>query len=308
MQITYAIADIGTNSVRLMLADATRTPVKKYLTTTRIGEALHQTGLLSSAGMERTLEALKGYKALADEHAVPMWTFATSAVRDAKNKAEFLAMAEAAGIIIDVVDGETEGMLGYLGVGAPGRMALIDIGGGSSEIACGENGQLLTSFSAPVGCVRALDRFRGDTSQAALSELKDWLKNAQVTEKGLRRTMTEAAKALGKVDSVYAVSGTATSLASLFVGATDSYQPEKIQGIAVEKQTIEELTAKLAATPVAELCAIPVLGKRGDLIAYGGALLLACMELLGAERIVISDSDNLEGYLRYRLDRNGANG
>ena len=303
MNITYAVADIGTNSVRLMLADEACRPVKKYLTTTRIGEALHRTRRLSPEGAARTLEALKAYKSQADHYGVELWAFATSAVRDAENRQEFLSAALSQGIAIHVVSGQTEGMLGFLGVGVQEPMTLIDIGGGSTEIAYGENGSPQVSFSCPVGCVRALDRFGGDSSPAALSELKAWLRNTPVTVAGTVQSMGQAMAALSGRGRVYAVSGTATSIASLIAGATDRHQPEKIQGMTLDRSTVEQTVKELAQTPVSQLCSIPVLGKRGDLIAYGGALLLQCMDSLSAEAITISDSDNLEGYLRYRLSK-----
>jgi len=105
----YAVTDIGTNSVRLMLADEELRVVEKRLATTRIGEKIAETGELSEAGMERTLNALLGYAKAASDFGAPLWAFATSAVRDAKNKEEFLRRARGLGIEIEVVDGGTQG-------------------------------------------------------------------------------------------------------------------------------------------------------------------------------------------------------
>ena len=297
----YAVADIGTNSVRLMLADETLCPVEKRLITTRIGEKLSETGALSEAGMARTLNALCGYADAAAEFGAPLWAFATSAVRDANNGLEFLRRAMAVGIPIEVISGETEAELAYLGVGALERATLIDIGGGSIEVAQGEGGRLHAAFSAPVGCVRALERFGAYADEEALSALSEWLLAERVS--GRRLSMGEALSSLKPAGRAYAVSGTATSIASLFVGATGAYCAPAIQGRIVTGGDVRAVLDRLKKMTVAQRCAIPVLGERGDLIILGGVLLLTCMGALDAGEIVISDADNLEGYLRYRLKK-----
>jgi len=299
----YAIADIGTNSVRLMLADENLRPVQKYLTTTRIGETLSSSGELSEAGMRRTLAALCQYAEKAARFGAPLWAFATSAVRDAQNREEFLKRAHAAGIGIEVVSGETEAELAFLGVGAAGRATLIDIGGGSTEVAQGEDGKLLAAFSAPVGCVRALERLGDRSDEAAQRELSEWLLSARVS--GGSIAMGEALSTLKPAGRVYAVSGTATSLASLFAGVTEEYRPDAVHNKVVTQKDICAVLDRLRGMTVEQRCAIPVLGERGDLILHGGTLLLTCMKALGAKEVTVSDADNLEGYLRYRLRQGG---
>lgn len=298
----YAVTDIGTNSVRLMLADEELRVVEKRLATTRIGEKIAETGELSEAGMERTLNALLGYAKAASDFGAPLWAFATSAVRDAKNKEEFLRRARGLGIEIEVVDGGTEAALAYIGVGAAGKATLIDIGGGSTEAAQGENGTLKAGFSAPVGCVRALERFGRDAGEKEFGRLSEWFRNERIS--GGTLTMKEALLSLRPAGRVYAVSGTATSIASIFVGAEERYDASAVQGKVVSKGDVFAVMKRLGKLTVEERCAIPVLGERGDLILFGGAILLDCMELLGAGEITVSDSDNLEGYLRYRLSQN----
>ncbi|MGI6150929.1 MAG: hypothetical protein ACOYIR_03135 [Christensenellales bacterium] len=301
----YAVADIGTNSVRLMLADETLRPVEKRLITTRIGEKLAQTGELSEAGMARTLNALCLYAEAAADFGAPLWAFATSAVRDAANREEFLRRALAVGIPIEVVSGEREAELAFLGVGSTERATLIDVGGGSTEVAQGEGGRLHAAFSAPVGCVRALERFGDRDDAQARAALAAWLLAERVWGGGM--TMGEALSSLKPAGRVYAVSGTATSIASLFVGATEAYSASAVQDIVVTETDLRAVLNRLGRMTVEQRCAIPVLGERGDLIVHGGVLLLTCMEALEATEITISDADNLEGYLRYRL-RKGASG
>ena len=295
----YAVCDVGTNSVRLMLADEALRPLYKTLVTTRIGDELATTSRLSEGGMARTLTALSEYRYAAEEYNLPLWAFATSAVRDAENKEEFLARCEDRGLFLEVVSGETEGMLGFLGVGAPGPARLVDIGGGSTEIACGADGLVHRSFSAPVGCVRALTCF--GFAPDGPQKVRRWLRETMVTVEGERLPMALAMERTDPAAPVYAVSGTATSLASFAAGATNAYRAEAVNGLLLSKKKIEEILAELSALTPQERCAIPVLSERGDLILYGGALLLECMECLGATTVTVSDADNLEGYLRARV-------
>lgn len=297
----YAIADIGTNSVRLMLADENLRPVQKFLTTTRIGEKLMETGELSEAGMVRTLDALCRYAEEAANFGAPLWAFATSAVRDAVNKEEFLRRALSVGIPVEVVSGETEAKLAFLGVGTTERATLIDIGGGSTEVAQGEGGELLAAYSVPVGCVRALERYGTRSDAEVFASLALWFFQERVSGKSM--TMGDALSSLRPAGRVYAVSGTATSIASLFAGATQGYDAAAVQGRVLTREDVLAILDRLRGMTVEQRCAIPVLGERGDLIVHGGVLLLFCMEALGAKEITISDADNLEGYLRYRLTR-----
>ena len=297
----YAVSDIGTNSVRLMLADENCRPAEKRLLSTRIGEKLSETGGLTEGGMARTLNALSGYAKAAHEFGAPLWVFATSAVRDATNKSVFLDRALDAGIPVEVVSGETEAKLAYLGIGALEKLTLIDIGGGSTEAAKGKGGELGAAYSAPVGCVRALERYGSNPSDSELAALSEWLLDAKVS--GGEITMCEALASFKPAGRVYAVSGTATSLASIFVGVTQEYSAGAVHGKVVTKEGILAVLENLRKLTVEQRCAIPVLSDRGELIIHGGVLLLTSMDALGSNDVVVSDSDNLEGYLRYRLNR-----
>lgn len=282
----YAVIDIGTNSVRLMLAsfDGAVKPHKKKVITTRIGEALHETGELSENGMQRTLQALREF--LKDSvEANTVMAFATSAVRDAVNKAEFLRRCkDELGLIVDVVEGEREAVLGFVGAVGQNEGRLIDIGGGSTELIYGKNGIVEAAFSIPVGCVRALSRYPQETDFPAVRE---WLKSLS----------KEPFETLLKIDApAYAVGGTATTLCALSKGMT-AYDAAAIQGSILTVQAIEAVDCELGRQTVNERREHPLLKERGDIIRYGAALLLQCMAGFNVNSVIVSDTDNLEGYL-----------
>jgi exopolyphosphatase/guanosine-5'-triphosphate,3'-diphosphate pyrophosphatase len=170
-----AAIDCGTNSVRLLIADRDGRSLRDITRTMRIvrlGAGVDRTGRLAAAALERTAAALAEYRALIDEadvHCVRM--VATSAVRDAANRADFDAMVERVlGHRAEVVTGIEEAELSFTGactglVDAPaGGVVVADIGGGSTELVRGfaESG-VDAAVSLDVGSVRLTERhIRGD--------------------------------------------------------------------------------------------------------------------------------------------------
>jgi exopolyphosphatase / guanosine-5'-triphosphate,3'-diphosphate pyrophosphatase len=165
----YAAIDIGSNSIRLLVAEAvtagkTGLPVLTTLaadrSVTRLGASVFQDGRLSQESMELVCQNLarmaETYQGL---HVSGVRAVATAAVRDASNQAEFLEKASAAaGTPVEIISGQEEARLIHLGVQArwpnPQRVLIIDVGGGSAEVVLSENSKLMTAFSKPLGAVR----------------------------------------------------------------------------------------------------------------------------------------------------------
>ncbi|MDO4573478.1 MAG: hypothetical protein Q4C13_08915, partial [Clostridia bacterium] len=149
------IVDIGSNSIRAMKAErAAGAPgfFPKQLFTTRLADGLLLTGRLQPEPIARSLEALKSIRAFAEQEGLRIRAYATSAVRDAANREDFLIPAEALlGSPVDVLNGEREANYAYKGA-AGGEGGLIDIGGGSTQIVTRDR-----AISCPIGCVRARD-------------------------------------------------------------------------------------------------------------------------------------------------------
>ena len=166
-----AAVDVGTNSVLLLVAergeDGAVHPVREEAEITRLGRGVDRTGVLSPEGMEATLDVLARYASLARaDRARALVVTATSAARDARNGAEFLARAqERAGVAVEILSGDEEARLSYLAVaeefgdeaGAAGLL-VIDVGGGSTEFVHGRGRAVEFRKSLDIGSVRLTER------------------------------------------------------------------------------------------------------------------------------------------------------
>ncbi len=166
----YAAIDIGSNSVRMEAAEVTPGMPVRILASdrevTRLGESVFTTGAVSEEAMTATCAVLTRMAALYRKLDVSgVRAVATSAIRDSKNQAEFLARAsKAAGTPIEIISGREEARLIHLGVESAWpqpdkRVLIIDIGGGSAEIIAAEHGRLAEAFSRPLGAVRLYEMF-----------------------------------------------------------------------------------------------------------------------------------------------------
>jgi exopolyphosphatase/guanosine-5'-triphosphate,3'-diphosphate pyrophosphatase len=277
----YAVIDIGSNSVRLMFV-ANGKVLYKRLNTTRLGEGLAQTGRLNAEAIRRSAQAVADYFSLAtQEGAQSTYAFATAAVRSAINGEEFVQAVQAlCGLRVEVIAGDMEAEIGMLGALGTGDGAVIDVGGASTELVVKKNGINVYKKSINVGVVRLKDACGLDL--AALQTRC----NAEVKQ-------FFDAPAL---KTVYAIGGTATTLAALALGLKE-YDSQKITGFALSQNAMQTLVEKLSTKTVAEIAAMPCMPKgRADVITGGAVWLLTIMRALQIESLLVSDRDNLEGY------------
>lgn len=277
----FAVIDIGSNSVRLMLVADGKT-LYKTLQTTRLGEGLANAPVLLPQAIERTAQAVASLRerALADG-AEEVYVFATAAVRTAENREIFLSRVHAlCGLSVEVISGEKEAEIGILGALGEADGALIDVGGASTEIVIKAGGALVYKKSADVGVVRLKDACGRD---------KDKLISAA----------RAAAKTYGAVrlpKTLYAIGGTATTLAALFLGL-QTYDSARVTGTEITQAQLARLADKLSAMSVEEIAALPCMPKgRADVLSGGAVLLGTLTEIFGVEKLIVSDRDNLEGY------------
>jgi exopolyphosphatase / guanosine-5'-triphosphate,3'-diphosphate pyrophosphatase len=144
MSAPVAAIDCGTNSVRLLVSADGRTTLERLMRITRLGEGVHAAGRLDPAAVERTVAVLREYREVMDRFGVERVRMtATSAARDAANRDDFFgAAAEAVGVEPELLSGEEEGRLSFLGATAEldpavGPFLVVDIGGGSTEFVFG---------------------------------------------------------------------------------------------------------------------------------------------------------------------------
>ena len=277
----YAVIDVGSNSVRLMFV-ADGKVLYKTLSTTRLGEGIAQTRTLSAEAMQRTVLAINTFydRAKADG-AEQVAVFATASVRSAKNGNVFVqAVKEHCGLVVDVIDGQTEAEIGAMGALGTGDGTIIDVGGASTEIAVRKDGKLIYKKSVDVGVVRLKDVCGRD-----IHALKTYGKDK-----------TSAFTDAPILQDVYAIGGTATTLATQFLQLTE-YNSNVVTGTRITLDNMRKLADKLSLLSVEETAKLPCMPTgRADVLLGGTLWLVTVMEELNIPAIVVSDRDNLEGY------------
>ncbi len=293
--MNWAVVDLGTNSARLMIACVYGKKVislYKTIRTIRIGEGMTTHGCISQAAMERAKTALLEFRQIGKEHkANDFLCFATSAVREAGNKDEFLAFINTeCGIDIDVVSGDMEALLGFAGC-VHGSGGMIDIGGGSTEIVFGSINDVHFMNSFKIGTVRYHQLFPGgDEADAAAFNL------AHAHAADTFRDIPDTAEF-----EFMGIGGTATALAAIDLELKE-YFAERVQGHEITLKKAQRLCAMLKGMTKEQRKTLTGLEEnRADVIVFGAIILLEFMKAVRAERIIVSDRDNQEGYLMMKL-------
>ena len=270
-----AAVDLGTNSTRLLVADANGRleEVVRRLVITRLGEGVDERRRLLPLPIARVRNALSDFRreleALGAERTL---CIATSAVRDAENGEAFLGEIEwSYGFTTLLLTGDEEAEMTLRGIGAvePGTL-VVDIGGGSTELQVVGDG---VRVSLDVGCVRMTERF-GEDVEAVRAHVRTLLPEAAPS------------RAVG-------VAGTVTTIAALDLALAE-YDPERIHGHVIPSQAVEEQTARLAALPLEERARLVEPG-RAPVIVAGGAILAELLAFYGLEGIEASERDILHG-------------
>ena len=277
----FAVIDVGSNSVRLMFV-ADGKVLYKALNTTRLGEGLASSTTLKEEAVARSVNAVVAfYDKAKEEGAEKVYAFATAAVRSATNGQVFVDGVRALRPLqVEVISGEEEAEIGILGALGNDDGGIVDVGGASTEIVVKKEGNVLFKKSVNIGVVRLKDKCGRD-------------KNALV------QTARAAAKeyvGFPPVSNLYALGGTATTLAALALGL-QTYSSEKITGAILTKEKMQELADKLSQMSVEEIALLPCMPKgRADVLSGGAVLLATLMQELGIQTLTASDRDNLEGY------------
>ncbi len=265
-------------------------------TGTRLGEGLRESGSLGAAAMERTLAAVAAFVARVRARDADLSSIATSAMRRANNAAEFSArMRETTGVPLQVLDGAAEAQASFIGAtyGVPRdgmRTAVVDVGGGSTEVAVGRDGSLERAQSIEIGSVRVSERF-GDLMGNAPGP------RAHAAALEARAAIDEEIAAFGAfrpVARVRAVAGTATTVAAVAAGS----HVDRVSGTVLALATLETTIDRLLDLSLEERRALPgMLPQRADILAGGALVLAQTLTRLGAAEALIETNDLLLGYL-----------
>lgn len=294
--------DIGTLTCRLLIADlAPGHPFKELRSERRIlrlGEGVDQTKRLSPAAMDRVIHCLQEWRSVIENHEVEATAVvATSAVRDASNRAEFLARVKAeCGLEVELISGEEEARRTLLGIrsGLPigvTDILALDIGGGSTEFILDRVGQKPTVRSIDIGVVRLCERLlhHDPPTEEEVRHAREWITRetkAAVAEMGDYRQATFVGTA-----------GTVTALAAM-AQQLPAYEPARIHNYVLKLDTIQELEQTLLSRTKAERVGLPGLEKnREEVIAAGAIIIRTIMETLGQQSVLVSDLGLREGVL-----------
>lgn len=288
-----AIVDIGSNSVRLVVySGATRAPFVLFneKVMAGLGRDMSETGALPEGAQKRALSALARFRLLIDRMGVARTRiFATAAVRDASNAADFIAAVRALGFDPEILSGEEEGRLAALGVisGIPDADGVVgDLGGGSLELADVNDGEVRRRISLPLGVLRIAD-MPARTPASLLGKLRRALEKAQFGEIAGGRPF-------------YMVGGSWRALVQLDLELTKHPLPiTHLHSLAPER--VGELQRKLSALLKREGGG-RIGGSRAPTLPHAMLMLRAVTETLRPSKLVASAYGIREGLLYDDLD------
>ncbi|HSF62721.1 MAG TPA: hypothetical protein VLA69_13570 [Gaiellaceae bacterium] len=301
----YAVVDIGTNSVKLLLgeraADGRWQTIVDRAEITRLGEGLSQTGGLAAAAVERTIEAIA---AMVDEAwrngAEAIAAVGTAGLRSASNSAAFVDGVHArSGLRVEVISGEEEGRLSYLGATTglglgTGSLVVFETGGGSSQFTFGRADLVEERFSVDVGAVRYTEAY----GLGGAVEM-------QVLEAALEAIASDLERLDGRPvpDELVAIGGAATNLAAVEHGLA-TYDPDVVQGTVLDRVEIDrQIELYRTRTSEERREVVGLQPQRADIILAGACIVRTVLEKLGRESLIVSDRGLRHGVL---VDRFGA--
>ena len=298
--------DIGTNSVRLLVAEVERgrdglhlETLHRLMTITRLGEGVDERRVLNGDAMRRTADVLREYREIMRQEETQAWEVAaTSAAREAANADEFMGLVrEIVGKEPRVLSGEEEARLSFRGATydlgdlrpREGAILVVDIGGGSTEIIVGRDGEILEEQSVDVGCVRMCERFIiSDPPLAA--ELEEM-------ERCIQDAISPCIESIARWSPqlMVGLAGTITTLSGLKQGL-DRYDGEAIHHSWLTLEDVEELYEHLCSLPLdARRSYMRLEPGRADVIVGGTAVLKVLLQELGWDRFLVSEKDILDG-------------
>lgn len=294
--------DIGTLTCRLLIADLPLSgrliEVRSERRILRLGEAVDQTKRLSVAAMDRVLQCLREWRELVDAaHVDATAVVATSAVRDAGNRHEFLdRVKREASFEVELISGEEEARRTMLGIrsGLPlgvTDVLALDIGGGSTEFILDRPGQNPVVRSIDIGVVRLCERLlhHDPLTDEEIHQAREWVtKETKTAVAGMGNYQTA---------TFVGTAGAVTSLAAM-AQQLPTYEPARIHNYRLELKTIQELEQTLLSRKKTDRTGLPGLEKgREEVIAAGAIIIRTIMETLGISNVLVSDLGLREGVL-----------
>jgi exopolyphosphatase/guanosine-5'-triphosphate,3'-diphosphate pyrophosphatase len=294
-----AAIDCGTNSTRLLVADKNGHELIRLMRITRLGQGVDKEDRLAPDAIARTVDVLHEFRRAMDRFDVGrVRMVATSAVRDADNGATFAESARAAvGAAPEVLSGSEEGKLAYRGASADlppfhGDTLVVDIGGGSTEIALGR-GSSVSSVSLQLGCVRLTERFlKSDPpTQQEVAATRHAIADALTW--GEREL--PVLSALDPARRLVGLAGTVSTVASLKLKIAE-YDMEKLHHATISLSEIEATCQMLASLSAKERGSLVGMVPGREDVLLGGALVLEMVAVrYHCPEVIVSERDILDG-------------
>ena len=296
-----AAIDCGTNSIRLLISDIdtstnTATDLVREMRIVRLGEGVDKTNAFSPPALARTFKAVEEYDKLLLKHNVEHVRFvATSATRDAQNKAMFIkGVIDRLRIVPEVIAGVEEAALSFDGATRSLRQKhsapflVIDLGGGSTELVIGDK-EPTGAYSMDVGCVRMTERHTPGGNPT------------KEQEEAIRTDVKNALKVAGtKVDwktakTVVGVAGTITTVAAHVLNLK-TYDPDVLHGASITAEQVSQTAQDFITLTPAQRGALPYMHEgRIEVITAGSIVLDEVMKGIGAQTLIASERDILDG-------------
>jgi exopolyphosphatase / guanosine-5'-triphosphate,3'-diphosphate pyrophosphatase len=300
----YGVIDVGTNSVKLHVsersADGKWHRVIDRAVISRLGEGLGESGTIGSEALDRTAAAIAGMVEEARRAgAIAVAAVGTAGLRIAKNAETVVAeLQRRGGIQLEVISGEEESRLAYVGVTAgiapTGPLAVFDTGGGSSQFTFGTGTKVAERFSLDVGAVRYTERFglAGAVSPETVDEAKAAIAADLATLNGR-----------DKPKALIGMGGALTNMTAVAL-ALEAYDPDKVHGARLDTAEIDRQIELYRSTDAAGRRSIVGLQPgRAEVILAGACIVRTVMDLLGFDSLTVSDRGLRHGVL---LERFGA--
>jgi exopolyphosphatase / guanosine-5'-triphosphate,3'-diphosphate pyrophosphatase len=303
----YAVIDAGTNSIKFHLAELTtdgwRTVVDRA-EVTRLGEGLTEGGEIGREPIERAVEAIKGMADEARAHdALAIAGVGTAGLRMARNGAKVAAeVLRRTGVEIEIIPGDRESRLAYLAARASlpaprGITAVVDTGGGSTQLTFGRGGTVEEQWSVNVGAARFTDAFglQDVVSPDVLAEAR------MAIARDLHRLDGRPS-----VDALVGMGGAITNLTGVSLGLA-AYDPDRVQGAVLEALEIDRQIELYRTTGTEDRRTIVGLQpKRAEVILAGALIVRTVMDKLGVDRLTVCDRGLRHGVLAERFGRDAA--
>lgn len=295
-----AVIDVGTNSVKLLVADVRGfavVPIVEESRQTRLGKNFYETHRLQPDAIAETAKAVAEFASVAREkHSTSICVFATSAARDAINQSDLItAIVDACGLNLEIISGDQEAEWAFQGATRGTDLAntpllLLDVGGGSSEFIVGHGGHKSFAGSFPLGTVRMMETCpHGEPPTSDdFFRCRDWVRTCLERQvRPVLEPILQREKEAGTIQ-LAGTGGTATILARMEL-KSDRFDREQIEATHLSLEKIQYYLKTLWSLPLASRKEIPGLPKsRADVILTGVLIYAAVMETFGFNELRVS--------------------